>query len=148
MSSTDTGTSLRLTRVVKAPREEVFRAWTEPERLARWACPAHATIARVEVDLRVGGAYAIYMEGAEEGQEYTAAGTYREIAPPERLAFTWDWVQEAHRMGDTLVTVELHAVGDATEVVLSHEGFPAPDATAGHAEGWTSCLDRLEAHLA
>ena len=79
-----------------------------------------------------------------EGQTHTAVGTYREISPPTRLVYTWDWVEEEYQVGETLVTVEFKDLGGSTEVVLRHERFPAAEATAAHEEGWTSCLTRLE----
>lgn len=143
MADIRTDTSLEITRLIPAPREEVFRAWTEPDRLLAWACPEGATFEGVDVDLRVGGRYRFRMVGAE-GERHTAHGVYREIVPPEKLVYTWDWEEAAARMGETLVTVRFQDLGESTEVVLVHERFPAPEATEGHAQGWASCLDRLE----
>ncbi len=140
--STETSTSLRVARVINADPDVVFRAWTEPEHLERWSCPEGATIADVEVDLAVGGRYRIRMTGAE-GQRHTAFGVYREIDPPHRLVYTWDWEEDDYRVGETLVTVEFKNLGEATEVVLTHELFPSAEAKSSHEEGWTSCLDRL-----
>ena len=71
-----------------------------------------------------------------EGADYTAIGTYKEIDAPSRLVYTWDWKEEDHSVGETLVTVEFEAHGDATEIVLLHEGFPAVEAKEGHEQGW------------
>jgi len=134
--------ALELRRVIKAPRALVFEAWTRPEHMRRWSCPEGAVLVDVESDARPGGSYKLVMD--VDGDRHTAFGTYREVRPPERLVYTWDWREESHAMGETLVTVEFHEVDEGTEVVLAHEGFPAPEATQGHSEGWTSCLDRLE----
>lgn len=139
--STKADTSLRLSRQIAAEPATVFRAWTEPEQMKRWASPEGITVADVQVDLRIGGRYRIHMTGSD-GKTYTAVGVYREIERPHRLVYTWDWEQES--MGETLVTVEFEERGDSTMVVLTHELFPNAEQKDGHEEGWTSCLNRLE----
>jgi uncharacterized protein YndB with AHSA1/START domain len=139
--STETSTSLRLSRVIEADRETVFKAWTEPEQIKRWCCPEGLTVADSQVDLTVGGRYRLRMK-SPEGGVHTAVGVYREIEPPRRLVYTWDW--EEGSMGETLVTVELNDLGESTEVVLTHELFPTAELKADHETGWTSCLNRLE----
>lgn len=141
--STETTTSLRVSRVINADADLVFRAWTEPEQIQRWLSPEGVTVANVEVDLTVGGRYRIRMTGAE-GQRHTAFGVYREIDPPHRLVCTWDWEEDENRVGETLVTVEFKNLGGATEVVVTHELFPNAEVKSGHEEGWTRCLNRLE----
>lgn len=146
--SPDTATSLRLERTFAADPQTVFRAWTERDRVLNWSCPEGATLADVTIDLRVGGTYELRMRGPE-GESYTAFGTYREVASPNRLVYTWDWREPEHAVGETLVTVEFHPVeGGRTRLVLTHERFLDPEQTAGHEEGWTSSLDRLEKLLA
>lgn len=142
-----TARSVTVRRLVPATPAVAFAAWTEPERLRRWSSPEGTSISDVEVDLRVGGAYRILMRGPE-GQPHTAFGTYRTIEPPRRLVYTWDWEEKENAVGETVVTVEFHDRGDATEVVITHEGFPGPEPAKGHAQGWESCLNRLEAFLA
>lgn len=141
--STKAETSLRVSRVIRADRETLFGAWTEPDRLRRWSCPEGATVEDVRVDLRVGGKYRIRMRGSE-GQTYTAVGVYREVDRPQRLVYTWDWEEEDQAVGETIVTVEFKDLGETTEVVVTHERFPSAEAKDGHEQGWTSCLDRLE----
>lgn len=141
--STDTGTALEITRLIKADVETVFRAWTDPEQMIRWSCPEGVRLDGVEVDLRVGGRYKLLMVDPE-GQEYTAVGEYREVDAPRRLVYTWDWLQEEHAVGDTLVTVQFNDLEGSTEVVLGHERFPSTEAKDGHEDGWGSCLTRLQ----
>jgi uncharacterized protein YndB with AHSA1/START domain len=145
--SAETSAPLRISRVFPCDRETVFRAWTEPEQLRRWSCPPAATIADAQVDLVVGGRFRLVMDGPA-GARYTAFGTYREIAPPERLVYTWDWEEPEQAMGETVVTVEFRDLGGSTEIVLTHEGFPNEDAAAGHSQGWGLCLDQLAELLA
>ncbi len=126
--SVDTMNSLRLTRLIQANQQQVWNAWTQPELMRQWSCPAPGGVQDVESDFRVGGAFTIRMR--VEGTDYTAIGTYKEIDAPNRLVYTWDWKEEDHRVGETLVTVEFEARGDATEVVLLHAGFAAVEASA------------------
>ena len=140
--STSTGHTLRLTREIRASRERVFDAWTQVAHLKNWSCPEGLEVADVQVDLRVGGAFLIDMADPEGGH-HTAFGEYREIERPGRLVYTWDWKQEEHRMGETLITVEFNAKGDGTEVVMTHALLPTEEFRDSHEEGWTSCLNRL-----
>ncbi len=141
--NTDTRTFLQVSRLINADPNTVFRAWTEPEHLKQWSCPESATVVDAQVDLTVGGAYRLRMQGGD-GAVHTATGRYREIDRPRRLVYTWDWEEEDSRVGETLVTVEFTDLGGTTEVVLTHELFPTAEAKAGHEQGWTSCLNRLE----
>src|SRR5687768_9701738 len=76
-----------ITRIFDAPRELVWKAWTEPEHFKRWWGPKEYTCPFCEMDLRVGGKYLNCMR-SPEGQEYWSTGVYREIIPMERLVFT------------------------------------------------------------
>ena len=143
---TKTATTVQLTRVIPAAIDDVFRAWTEPEQMKHWFCPEGADILSVTADPRAGGEYRIRMR-VEDGSIYTAFGTYEEVVPPTRLVFTWDWREPEHAVGETRVSVRLSRLGDGTEIVLAHDGFPAADAAEGHRQGWTSCLGRLEGLL-
>lgn len=138
----ETKMTLRLTRVINAEIEAVFHAWTDPEMMKQWSAPDGAEIPFVSVDLIVGGEYKITMNSAKGGT-HTAFGTYQEIKQPTRLVYTWDWEEEEMRMGPTLVTVEFNALGEKTEVIITHELFPTEEIMEGHSEGWSSCLDRL-----
>ena len=136
--------AFRITRTIPAPRDAVFRAWTEPDRIREWSCPPGGTIRDSQVDLVPGGPYRLLIE-AEGGTFHTAFGVYREVDPPSRLVYTWDWEEPEAAVGETLVTVEFVADGASTEVVLAHEGFAAAEAAEGHRLGWTWSLERLEA---
>ena len=153
--STEIDTSLQLSKVIAADPETVFRAWTDPEQVKMWSCPEGVMIDDVQIDLTVGGQYRICMKG-DEGA-WTAVGTYREIEPPRRLVYTWDWEEKEHKMsqhdrlsgsGETIVTVEFKDLDGSTEVVLTHELFPSSEAKAGHETGWLSCLSKLEGMFA
>ncbi len=135
-------TSVQLRRTFAAPRQKVFRAWTDPEELTKWFAPGDDFTTKVpELDLRPGGSYRIEMH-SPAGNVHCVVGTYREVSPPNRLVYTWRWLDKD--MSETLVTVEFHDRGGQTEVVLTHELFPTPEWREQHAHGWNGCLARLE----
>jgi uncharacterized protein YndB with AHSA1/START domain len=141
-------TTLRLTRRFTAPRERVFRAWTEPEALKRWWIPKQGfSVPEVAIDLRAGGGYRVTMQNPA-GERFALTGTYREVRPPERLVYTWRWEGTREGGRETLVTVEFRDLGAATEVTVVHELFPDAAACARHRDGWSGCLDRLPGALA
>ena len=141
--ATQTERKLEITRVLPAARERVFRAWTEAAQMKQWSCPEGAKVVDCSSTPEAGGAYHITMD-VGEGLLVTARGVYREVTPHERLVYTWDWDEEDHAVGETLVTVEFRDMGDATEIVLTHDLFPAVEARDGHEQGWASCLNNLE----
>jgi len=141
--TTKTTNSVKLRRHLPAAPERVFSAWTEPDQMRHWAAPEGVEVANAEVDLRVGGAWRIEMH-APDGQRFIVAGTYREVAPPTRLVYTWQWQHEGPDAVESLVTVEFRASGDGTEIVVTHEQLADADDAARHEQGWTSCLNRLE----
>jgi uncharacterized protein YndB with AHSA1/START domain len=137
---------LRIARTLPAPREKVFRAWTDPQAIARWLAPGDDFRTTVfELDLRPGGRYRIEMR--EGGKSHVVAGTYREIRPPERLVCTWRWENEPAHAGETLVTLEFFERDGATELVLTHERFEDPASRDEHEKGWAGCLGRLARFL-
>ena len=137
---------LIMNRTFNAPRERVFRAWTEAAELDRWFTPDPGAKVTASVDLRVGGAYRIDM--VQGDRAYGAFGTYREIRPPERLVFTWTAVNCGSTVAEeTLVTVEFFQAGDKTQVTLTHQYFPNVEARDRHEHGWKGCLDHLQTIL-
>jgi uncharacterized protein YndB with AHSA1/START domain len=137
---------LIVNRTVNAPRERVFRAWTQAAELDRWFAPDPASTTKSSVDLRVGGAYRIDVTLAD--RTFGAFGVYREIRPPERLVFTWTGINCGVTIAEeTLVTVEFFDAGDKTQITVTHQNFPNSQARDRHNEGWNACLNRLEAAL-
>ena len=144
--TTDTALSLRLTRTIRADREAVFRAWTDPAAIREWFCPEGGTVEAAESDLEVGGRYRIAMR-MPHGLS-VATGVYREIDSPSRLVFTWRWEEgEGPKEGETVVTVQLTERGEATRLELIHDGFATADGRTGHERGWSSALNRLESRF-
>ena len=141
------GEVLVLTRRFKAPRALLFRLWTRPEHIVRWwGCAETATV-DFRNDLRPGGDFVAEMT-LQGGVVHRIWGTYREIAEPERLVFTWSWENPEFAGGDTLVTVTFEEAGDETELTLRHEAFAEAEARDLHGLGWSASLDRLEGALA
>lgn len=135
--------ALRIERTIRAKRERVFEAFTNPDDLARWSAPEGLDVADGSVDLRVGGKWSVVMHDATRDMRFHAEGEYREITPPERLVYTHYWLTDDPPV-ETLITVEFHEEGDATRVVMVHEGFLSEETRRSHEEGWSSCFDRLE----
>jgi uncharacterized protein YndB with AHSA1/START domain len=127
---------LRIERLLPAPVEEVFAAWTNPELMALWLSPVgHA---EVQNDLSVAGRFRVLMVGDDMRIEHT--GEYLEIQPPHRLAFTWNSPYTGNE--PSVVTVELASEADQTRLVLVHERLPKSQVDP-HAGGWGTMLDRL-----
>lgn len=135
--------TLRLDRVLPAPRPLVFRAWTEPDELAQWWGPHGFTAPEVDLDLRVGGGYRFGMQ-PPDGELFHLSGEFREIEPPARLVYTFRWEEPDPEDRETLVTMTLQDRGDSTEVALVHSGFATEGRRALHVDGWTDCLERLQ----
>lgn len=154
---------LVIERVFDAPRELLWKAWTEPERAMRWWGPRGFTAPHCEIDLRVGGKYLFAMQSPDwnEGRPIWSTGVYREIVPPERLVCTDCFADEQGNVvpathygmeGDfpleMLVTVTFEDVGGRTKMTLRHAGLPAGEHREGANEGWNSSFDKLAEHLA
>ena len=136
--------SVRIVDLFEAPREVVFAAWTEPERLKRWWGPGFFETVSAEVDLRPGGRYELLLEPGS----MRLGGEFREVTPPQRLVYTWRWLEGVPDMRESLVTVEFRDVGGGrTVVVLLHDNFVGPGPVDMYDEGWRSGLEKLRAFL-
>jgi len=139
---------ISITRVFAAPRERVWREWTEPERFADWfgGGDTQVPLASVSMDVRKGGAWRATMLVGPGRREIRWKGEYREVVAPERLVFTLsDRPDEVY----ALVTVVLADLGDGrTEMRFSQRGGPPPDQWRRAKEGWSSFFDRIQARLA
>jgi uncharacterized protein YndB with AHSA1/START domain len=136
---------LVMTRVLDAPRELVFRVWTERQHLLRWWGPKDFTTTFFEVDLRPGGAWRARMR-SPDGTEYSQHGVFREIVEPERLVFTFTWGDDPdHEM---LVAVTFVERGAKTEMTFRQGVFRSVESRDSHEEGWSECFDRLREYLA
>jgi len=146
---------LAITRVFDAPRELVWKAWTEPEYIKKWWGPKNFTAPVVKIDLRVGGKYLYSMRGPD-GKDYWGTGVYRDIVPMERLVSTDSFADDkgnvvpASHYGMTgdwplelLVTMTLEEIGGKTRMTLRHEGIPAGMMREMTETGWSESFDKL-----
>ncbi len=135
------------TRVFDAPRELVFKAWTDPARLKRWWGPKGFTNPVCEVDVRPGGAIRIHMR-APDGVVYPMMGVFHEIVEPERLVFTSSALDaNGEPLFEVLNTVTFDDEGGKTKLTVhasvSNVKAEAAQHLAGMEQGWSMSLDRL-----
>jgi Uncharacterized conserved protein len=138
--------SLTLKRRIKAPPSQIFAAWTDPQKIARWWGPAETVpgSVRAEMDVVVGGRFRVRFK-TEDGEKHEVGGVYREVVPDQRLKFTWAWHTTPER--ESLVTVSLAPDGAGTLLTLHHEQFFDDKARDGHLSGWNGALDNLERYF-
>lgn len=137
-------TSLEIKRLINAPRERVYRAWTDPAQLKEWWGPEGVRTRKIAADVRVGGEYRWELIN-QDGEEMTVHGEYRELVPNSKIVFTWQWDDdEAWKDRTSVVTVEFSDRDGGTEVRLTHVQLPSEPSRDRHTEGWASVLDRLE----
>ncbi len=143
---------LTLVRTYDAPCDIVFKAWTEPEQLAKWWGPKNFTNPVCEADVRVGGKINITMR-APDGTDYPMGGEYKEIVENERLVFTSTAYEDEN--GDPLLknlnTVTFADKENKTEMTLHVEVLitsdKVADAHSGMKTGWSQSFDKLEVFL-
>ncbi|MGH2621169.1 MAG: SRPBCC family protein [Anaerolineales bacterium] len=150
-----TSREITITRIFDAPRELVWKAWTEPERFMRWWGPKGYTSPACKIDLRVGGVYLACMR-SPEGQDFWSTGTYREIVEPERIVYTDSFADSEgnivpathYGMGadfplEMMVTVTFEPLGGKTKLTLRHAGLPAGEMSDQTSAGWNESFDKL-----
>lgn len=137
---------LQFRRVLSAPRERVFKLWTQPEHIERWFGGLETEVSSVEIDLRPGGAYAITVQ-AEEGPS-VIRGEFVTVKAPERLVYTWRLEGGPADPPETTVEVTFNELTGGTEVLLVHAAFAEPKIREMHAVGWEACFVGLEQLIA
>jgi uncharacterized protein YndB with AHSA1/START domain len=155
----EAGQTLVITRVFDAPRELVWKTWTDPERVTCWWGPKGYTSPAARSDLRVGGHYLFAMR-SPEGKDFWSSGVYRDVVEPERIVATDSFsdadgnVVPASHYGMTgawplalSVTVTFEEADGKTRLVLRHEGFPDSENRDLAGAGWNESLDKLETCL-
>jgi uncharacterized protein YndB with AHSA1/START domain len=149
------GKSILIERIFDAPRELVWKFWTEPEQMMRWWGPKSFTAPYCKMDLRVGGKY-LYCMRTPEGQDIWGTGIFREIVKPERLVFTDSFADEKGNVVpastymdldyplELLVTVTFEEYEKGkTKLTLRHAGFPANHNPELEGVGWNESFDKL-----
>lgn len=137
---------LTITRKFNAPRDRVFRAWTDPEKLSKWWGPENRICPFAELDPQPGGRWRTCMR-AEDGQEAWVQGEYREVEPPSKLSFTWAWETDGIPGPSTFISIDFLDHGAETEMVFTHSGFESEEQKRLHNEGWTGSLNSLHTML-
>jgi uncharacterized protein YndB with AHSA1/START domain len=137
-----------ITRIFDAPRERVFKAWTDPDQVAGWYGPEHVDTPReqINIDLRVGGRYELTMVQHDGGAEFAIGYEILELLEPELIVLRSDPMPEAGMHEPTVVRVEFHDHGDKTRMTLTDGPYPAG---RGYAEaGYNAAFDKLAALVA
>jgi uncharacterized protein YndB with AHSA1/START domain len=140
---------IAMTRVFDAPRERVWREWTEPEPFADWfgGRESEVPLESVSMDVHPGGAWRLTMLAGPERREIRWRGEYREVEPPGRLVFTVSDQPESDRF--ELVTVVLEDLGDGrTEMRFEQRGWMRPDQYEHAEHGWGAFFDVVAERLA
>jgi uncharacterized protein YndB with AHSA1/START domain len=129
------GREFTITRVYDAPRELVWKAWTDPEHVARWFGPRGFTTPRstITMDVRPGGTFEVTMISDDDGKAYPSGGTFLEVEEPERLAWR-------DRDIDLTVTITFTDVGGRTEMTCHVVGETGG---AQAYDGWSTMFDKL-----
>lgn len=134
--------TLIIERVFKAPPDQVFKAWTDPEILVKWWGPEGFTTPECAMDVRPGGAWRTKMVGPDGA--HTVSGVYREIAPPKRLVMTWGWEADGQRGHETVVDVTFEPVSGGTRMRLVQSLFDSVGERDQHNMGWGSSFNDLD----
>lgn len=136
-----TGT-VRLHRVLTAPPEKVYRAFTDADALARWL-PPYGFLCRVHhLEAKVGGTFRMSFTNFTTGQAHSFGGSYLELVPGERLRYT-DRFDDPNLPGEMLVTVTLSKVICGTELRIEQSGIPPAIPTPMCYLGWQQSLEQL-----
>ena len=136
--------TLVIKRTFDAPRDLVWKVWSDPEQAKKWWGPDGFTAPVVELDARPGGKWRALMR-SPDGKDVWQHGVYREIVPPEKVSFTFIWDEQPdHEM---LVTVTFAERGTKTEMTFRQGIFKSVEDRNGHEGGWSQSFDRFAAYL-
>jgi uncharacterized protein YndB with AHSA1/START domain len=143
---------LVITRDFNAPRERVWRAWTQPDAIIRWHGPKFYPAAELCADVRVGGAWRACLKSDNvDDVVLWQSGRYLVVTPPERLEFTFAWETPNHEDGpgvQTHVIVRLEELARGrTRMHFSQTGFLSTKSAISHSAGWNGTFDRLAEFL-
>jgi uncharacterized protein YndB with AHSA1/START domain len=148
---------LTITRIFNAPREQVWKAWTDPELMQCWWGPLYFSAPVIKMDFRIGGKYLFGMR-SPEGEDTWSTGIFREIVPMEKIVYTDSFSDEkgnhipASNYGlegewpdELLAIITFEDYGkNKTKFTLLHEGMPSDKMRDMTGEGWNGSFDKLE----
>jgi uncharacterized protein YndB with AHSA1/START domain len=134
--------TVQLHRVLRAPADRVYRAFLDPEAMAKWL-PPHGYTGKVhEIDPRVGGGYRMSFTNFSTGKSHSFGGKYVELTPHERIRYT-DKFDDPNLPGEMQVTIALRKVACGTELHIMQEGLPAAIPVEFCYLGWQESLAQL-----
>lgn len=158
---TKTSNSLTIVRVFNAPRERVWKAWTDPEEIKRWWGPKDFTAPYARIDFRVGGKYLLAMR-SPDGKDFWSTGTYKEIIPMEQIVVTDSFADEngnvvsatyygmdANMPLEMTLSMKFEDQDGKTKFTLHYAelGRMSSDDRKNMEQGWNESFDKLEAAL-
>jgi uncharacterized protein YndB with AHSA1/START domain len=149
MAETASAQEITINRIYDAPRELVWKAWTEPEQLANWWGASGWTnpVEKITLDVRPGGAFSVTSISDEDGTEMTVTGVFSEVVEPERLVFEEPAAGAWHEGAVSELT--LTDLGDGrTEMTVRSTIQTTDEMRAMAEEGMTTSFERLADHLA
>jgi uncharacterized protein YndB with AHSA1/START domain len=134
--------TIRLHRVLRARPEKVYRAFLDPEAIAKWLPPHGFTCKVHQLDARVGGSHRMSFTNFGTGHGHSFGGTYLELSPHERIRYT-DRFDDPNLPGEMHITIELRQVSCGTEVNITQEGVPEVIPVEDCYLGWQESLTLL-----
>jgi uncharacterized protein YndB with AHSA1/START domain len=134
---------LETERVLPAPAEVVFAAFTDPGELAKWWGPEGFSVPSLSFAARAGESYRIEMQ-PPDGDPFHLTGEFGTVEPPVRLDYTFVWEDPDPDDVETRVSLSFRDQGDSTAVALTQGPFKTEARRALHRDGWRDCFDRLE----
>jgi uncharacterized protein YndB with AHSA1/START domain len=141
---------ISIVRIFDAPRDQVFRAWVEPEAFGAWFGEHGSAVPleRLEMDVRPGGTWSAVMLVGPERAEHPFSGRYQEVVEPERLVMTFTDPIDPHNPNVELVTVEFADLGDGTtQMTFSQRGHLPSDEYPRTMRGWLIFFERQNDYL-
>lgn len=139
---TTSTSTIRLHRVLRAPADRIYRAFLDPDAIAKWLPPHGFTCKVQHLDAQVGGTYRMSFTNFGNGHSHSFGGRYLELVPAQRIRHT-DAFDDPNLPGEMQVTVDLRAVSCGTEIGIVQEGVPAVIPAEACYLGWQESLTLL-----
>jgi uncharacterized protein YndB with AHSA1/START domain len=142
--SNENGNSLHVTEQFVSNKEELYKAWTEPDQLKQWWKPMGKQLVNVENDIRQGGKVVYRFEDG-----LSIHGEYKEARPGEKLSYSWIWElpEDSMHKGEYLLHVQFNQDGNNSVLDVTQENFKEEHSVKPHEEGWKESLEALKNYL-
>ena len=134
--------TIKLHRVLRAPADKVYRAFLDPDAMAKWLPPNGFTCKVHHIEAKVGGTYKMSFTNFTTGKSHSFGGTYVELEPQQRIRYT-DKFDDPNLPGEMQTTITLKKVSCGTEVTIVQEGLPAAIRVEACYLGWQESLISL-----